>query len=269
MKRGLLGLAAVVLTAVFMYVRFPYDRLAERIASKLEATSPWRVDLVDPGPRPTLFGPGVSAGPVRVQHSNGLRLDLDTLVLRPAWSTSWLRLTPAIHFDIESTTGNATGTLTLDDPPHLEAGIEDADLAAPFGAGASESLILTGQLDADLDLSLAQPGPEGPVHLTARQGSIGHPVMPLDLPFDRLDAVLLWGGNAWLHIESANIQSPMLTGELQGTVGKPPGGPLDVRLDLEPDDSARAMLQSQGLRIGRDGRLSLQLGGSTSQPTLR
>lgn len=269
MKRFWLILAAVFLTVGLMYLRFPYERLAARLESELDARGPWRISLVDLGPRPTLLGPGLSAGPVTLRHDNGSELAADELVMRLAWSPSWLRLAPALAIELSGAAGSVSGTLTLGDPPRFDGSLQDVDLASLVAVVQARDLVLSGRLDADLELAMPELGPEGPVHLSAREGSFGHPAFPLDIPFERLDAELVWGDGSWLTITSADLQSPLLSGQAEGTVGRPPEGAIDVSLWLEPEQAAQGLLRAQGIRPGRDGRVTLRIDGTASDLRVR
>ena len=46
-------------------------------------------------------------------------------------------------------------------------------------------------------------------------------------------------------------------------------GRLDLNLDIEPTPDVAQMLRAQNIRAGRDGRISLHLGGTASEPDLR
>jgi len=260
--------ALLLLTATFMYLRFPYERLADRIETEVQARSGWEVSIVNLAARPTLLGPGFSAGPVRALR-RGRTLSADKAVIRPAWSLSWLKFSPAFHLDVRAGAARVDGVLTLSNPPQFAGQIVEADLEALAGREQQQDVRLTGRADAEIDLALPSEGPQGPVQLTALEGSFSHPMVPLPIPFDRVDAALMFGGDAWLTISSSEIQSPLLSGRAQGTVGTPPGGPIALTLDLAPNPAAAAVLAQQGIRAGRDGRISLQVRGTAANPRLR
>jgi type II secretion system protein N len=266
MQRIAIGAAALVLTLVFMYLRFPYERVAERIEAEVGRRTSWELHLIDPGPRPTLLGPGVGAGPVSIETPERSQ-EFEHVVIRPAWSPSWLALAPAFHLTAEAAGLNIQGTLTLGSPPHFEGELIDSDPRALLGDGSR--LELSGRLDGDFSLALSPPAPSGPFSLTLRGGVLGHPLIPIQIPFDRFDAELEADAQGTLTIHRAELASPMLSGQAQGTLGMLPGGALDVNLDLDPSDDVRALLRAQGMRAGREGKMSLHLGGTASNPALR
>ncbi len=266
MQRIWIGAAALVLTATFMYLRFPYERLADRIEAEVRQSTSWELRLFELGPHPTLLGPGVAAGPVIIETPD-LQQEFERVVIRPAWSPSWLTLSPALHLSAESAGLNIRGTLTLGPPVHFEGQLTESDPQVLLGEDSS--LELSGQFDAEFSLALGPPAAGGPFSFSVRDGVLGHPLLPIQIPFDRLDADLEVDARGTLTVHSATLLSPMLEGRAHGTLGMPPGGALDVNLDLEPTDAVTAVLRAQGMRPGRDGKFSLHLGGSTSHPDLR
>ena len=266
MQRTGIVLAALLATALLMYLRFPYETLAERIESGVEQSTSWELRLVDLSPRPTLFGPGLSAGPVYIDTPKRSQ-EFELVVIRPALSLSWLTLSPAFHLSVRGEGIDLEGTLTLSTPPRFEGRLTDTDPQALIGEDSS--LELSGRLDAEFDLALGPPSPGGPVVVSIVDGVLGHPLLPIQLPFDRFDADLEVDTQGTLVLNSADLASPMLSGHAQGTLGMPPGASLDVNLDLEPTEDVGAMLRAQGMRAGRDGKVSLHLGGTMSQPVLR
>ena len=58
LRVGAITLAAILLTGAFMYLRFPYDRLADAVAVRVERASGWRLQITGLGPHPMLLGPG-------------------------------------------------------------------------------------------------------------------------------------------------------------------------------------------------------------------
>jgi len=60
-----IALAAVLLTGVFAYLRFPYDRLADAITARLESDAGVHVEIGQLSARPQLAGPGLLAENVR------------------------------------------------------------------------------------------------------------------------------------------------------------------------------------------------------------
>jgi len=269
LRVGAITLAAILLTGAFMYLRFPYDRLADAVAVRVERASGWRLQITGLGPHPMLLGPGLSAGPIRAQHADGTSLAFDAARARPAWSLAWLGGRPALYVEIEGPLFSAAGTLVLGDAPSFEGRLQDADLNELPLQVLDPQLQITGRVDADISVAMEPAGMAGPIALAAREGSFSHPGLPLAIPYDAITGELEFGGDHWLTVHRFDIQSPLLTGQVRGTVGPPPTASLDLEMELVPGDAARAALYAQGVRVDPDGTLSLRLGGTASHPVVQ
>ena len=264
-----IGIAAACFTALLAIVRLPYDAIAARIEYEVAKHTGWQVTLDALAFDLSLLGPGVSAGPVEVSRPGSPGLRLERLRLRPALSLSWLRLAPAFRVVLESPEGSADGILTFSTPPAFEGDLLDVDLQAWVPERGPGSPSLSGRLDAAVNLSLDAFDSLGSVSLVAREGALSHPLLPIGIPFERFDIEAELGSDPWITIHIGTIASPLLSGSLQGTLGRPPGGPVDLNLDLQPSAAAVATLRSVGLRPGADGRLPLRIIGTAARPQLR
>ncbi|NRA09195.1 MAG: type II secretion system protein GspN [Myxococcales bacterium] len=267
--RLFIGAAAVLLTLTLMYARFPYERLIPGAEMAFEEATGIGLRIGQIDPWPSLLGPGLSLGPLRVDLPVGARLTLEEMRVRPAWSLSWLRgdATLALEFQDEFFEGRVL--LGLGEPTALSGQFVDLDLSSLHPKMLAKGLAVDGFSDVDLDLVLGEAGTEGRVRLNATQGSLRHPQLPMDLPFESIVAELQLGGDSWLTVESFEIDSPLLAGGLSGTVGPPPGSQLDLRGEFETKQAARAPLRTRGLRVARDGSLSVSIQGAASRPLLR
>ena len=267
--RFLIGVAAVLLTLTLMYVRFPYERFipGAEIAFEKATGVGLRIGQIDPWP--SLMGPGLSLGPLYVDLPVGARLTLEEMRVRPAWSVSWLRgdVTLALEFHDEFFGGQIL--LGLGETTALSGQLVDLDLASVHPKLLAKGLAIDGFSDVDLDLVLAEAGAEGRVHLNVTQGSFRHPQLPMELPFETVIGELQLGGDSWLTVESFAIDSPLLVGEISGTVGPPPRSQLDLRGEFEAKQGARAPLRTRGLQVARDGSVSVSIQGAASRPLIR
>jgi type II secretion system protein N len=249
---GVLGttLACVLLTLLFLFLGFPYDRLGERLATELSRDNGIQLSLQDPGPYVSLAGPGIEATGARITTADGSRVQLDRARLRPAWSLAWLRLAPAIHLDLESPGGRVIGVVTLGQAKGFAGRFEAIDLAqlprnlVPSGAA------LAGIFDAVVDLREGSPGPQGSISLSARDGSLGAPdLLPVALPFDQLRASLQLGDGAFLEVESLETESQLFSAQVSGTIATAPSfaeAPLSLQVKLEADPAFRNTLKGAG-----------------------
>lgn len=264
--------ACLLFTALLVLRGFPYDLLARRVASEVEAATGTRVAVGALEPRLTLGGPGFEASGVRIQTADGTRVQIDRAALRPAWSLAWLRLAPAFHADLESAPGNLSGVFVLGRSPGFSGRVEAIDLERLPLAVLWPGLELTGVLDADVDLSSSDGAPRGSVGLHARQGSVRTPELPIALPFETLDGELRFGDEHFVEVSRLEAAGPLFSAQLAGTVGRAEsaaGAPLDLVVSYQVEPQMRATLESAGLPTKRDGSGRVRIQGTTAQPRLQ
>jgi type II secretion system protein N len=264
--------ACLLLTALLVLRGFPYDLLARRLASEVEGATGTRVAVGALEPRLTLGGPGFEASGVRIQTADGTRVQIDRAALRPAWSLAWLRLSPAVHADLESVPGNLSGVFVLGRSPGFSGRVEAVDLARLPLAGLWPGLELSGVLDADVDLSTADGTPRGSVVLHAEQGTLRTPELPIALPFETLDGELRFGDEHLVEVSRLEAAGPMFSAQVSGTVDRADsaaGAPLDLVVSYEVEPQMRATLEGAGLPTRRDGSGRVHIQGTTAQPRLQ
>ena len=268
-----IALACVLLTLFFLFMGFPYDRLGERLAAELNRGDGTQLSFQELGPYVSLTGPGFEATGARITTADGIRLQLDRARLRPAWSLAWLRLTPAVHLDLEGPPGRVIGVVTLGEARGFEGRLEAIDLAQLPKNLVAPGAALAGTLDAVIDLHAASPGPQGSISLSAREGSLGAPdLLPMAVPFDELSANLRLGDGAFVEVESFETQSPLFSAQASGTIATAPSfanAPLDLQVELQIDPSFRGALRGAGIRISRDGKATFHIRGTPTKPVVR
>ncbi len=124
-----IALGCVLLTLLFMYRGFPYDRIGESLARSLSRSTGARVTVQELGPHFQLAGPGIEIIGVHIATPDGTNWSIERARLRPAWSLSWLRLEPAVHTRIEIPGGVAEGIFTLAEPLDWQGRLQEVDLA--------------------------------------------------------------------------------------------------------------------------------------------
>ena len=272
---GVLGttLACILLTLLFLFMGFPYDRLGERLAAELSRGNGTQLSFQELGPYVSLAGPGFEATGARIATADGIRLQLDRARLRPAWSLAWLRLTPAIHLDLEGPPGRIIGVVTLGQAPGFAGRLEAIDLAQLPKNLVAPGAVLDGTLDAVVDLQAGSPGPQGNISLNAHEGSLGVPdLLPMAIPFDELSASLRLGDGAFLEVESLETQSALFSAQVSGTVATAvsfANAPLNLQVKLQTDPAFRTTLQGLGIRVSRDGNATLRIRGTPTAPVIR
>lgn len=265
--------ATVILVGLFVFLGFPYDRLAEFAARQVAAGTGYELSVRQISPRITIGGPGLELRDLRVRASSGRSFDVERSRVRPAWSLSWLRGRPAVHLDVRTGAGSAAGVLVLAHEPAWKGRLVAVDLAGlplPETGGTGFS----GTLDADVDLQLREGVPSGQLSLAARDGSIRHAALPVAIPFSRLDARLDLGSEGAIAvIHSLALAGPMLELDAKGRIGQPAQlglHPLDLALDLRVQNPLLlGLLQGAGVPLAADGSTSLRLGGSLEAPQVR
>jgi type II secretion system protein N len=273
----ILGIAVfcILLTLFFMLVRFPYEQLRGPLEDRLRVASGADVSLGELRGGPSIGLIGLHAGPVRLTWPDGTLVAIDSVALRPAWSTSWLRGEPALHTDVRAEVGNARGAFW---PSIEEAGfsgrIEDVDLSAlPTRLlPTSEELGLVGRLDADLDVTRSLGRIAGTIDFEAREGAVITPGSGIPLPYEALSGHIELAQDGSAALRDWTLSGPLLSASLAGTVGASAqllAAPLDVTLQVRvDDDGARRALTPLGVETAADGTATLHVGGSLSAPTL-
>jgi type II secretion system protein N len=269
LRAAAIAVACLLLTGLLVLRGFPYDLLARRLASEVEAATGTRLTFGTLEPRLTLGGPGFEASGVRIQTADGTRVQVDRAALRPAWSLAWLRLSPALHADLESAPGNLSGVFVLGRSPGFSGRVEAVDLARLPLSDLWPGLELSGVLDADVDLASADGEPRGSVVLHAKQGSVHTPELPIELPFETLDGELRLGDEHLVEVSRLDASGPLFSAQVTGSVGRPDrarGAPLDLVVSYQVDPQMSATLEGVGLRTQRDGSGRVRIQGTTVQP---
>jgi len=266
-------LAGVVLVAFFVFLRFPFDRFSDVLAAQAGRALGAEVVIGDLEPALTVGGPGFVARNVLVRWPGGERATVAEARLRPAWSLSWLGLSPAFRLDADSDLGGVAGRVTVGEAPGFDGRLEGVALArlplTRFTQGAS----LDGRLDLETDLRLREGAPVGDATFRASDGSLALAQLPVALPFTALHGTLPFADDGAVALEDVALEGPMVSGEVRG--GTQPGPSpwlapleLDVRLQVS-DRNLRPAFRSAGLRLAPDGSADLRVRGTLSAPIVR
>lgn len=264
-------LAAALLTGFFAYLRFPYDRVSESLSARFEQAGV-HVEIGRIAPSFQLAGLGWQAEAVQITRLDGTRIQLDRVRVRPAWSLAWLMLRPALHIDLESPLGGLDGTVVVWRPLAFQGTLRDVNLAELKTLGLNfAGTGLEGHAQIDIDLAFAPEGPQGVVHVDAKDGVVSHPELPMAIPYEQLQGEMVFGGPNWVAIPGLELKSPLGHGTLSGTVGQAPDpsqSPLALKLAVQVAESIRGSLGSQGVRVGRNGEIQVEVTGTTSAPII-
>jgi len=265
-------LAALALTALLMVIRFPYERLAARLSQQVERATGARISLGPVSVSLVRWAPGIAAEGVSIVSPDGTRLDLDRLGLRPALALAWLKGNPALATEVASALGGASGVVTLGAVPGFDGDLFDVDLEQLPQQRLGAPLRINGRADADVDLVLGENGPEGSVAFEARDGLVTHPELPLPMPFSKLTGEVDLGGETWASIRSLELESPLASGSVQGTIGRAPAfasAPLRLELELTVSGAVQGSLNAQGVKVANDGKIHVAVAGTPARPVVR
>ena len=266
------ALAAVALTASLMVLRFPYDRLALAIAQRVEQETGARITLGPVSLALVRWAPGLATAGVQIIRADGTRLDLDRLGVRPALALAWLTGNPALATEVTTARGGASGVVTFGDSPGFAGTLRDVDLEQLPQERIGAPLRMKGRADADLDITMRETGPEGDVEFEARDGLLTHPNLPLPMPFQKLTGELELGGANWAELRKLDLSSPLASGHATGTVGRAPAfatAPLRLEIELTVSGAVQGSLRSQGVAIGNDGQIHVNVSGTPARPVVR
>jgi type II secretion system protein N len=265
-------IAAVVLISTFVFLQFPYDAFAPPLGHQLSAATGADVRIGGIDPRLTIGGPGIAARDVIVLTPQGQPISIDPLRIRPAWSTSWFSGRPALHIDLVSEIGEANGTLHVGEPMGWAGELHGVDLAR-LPISLPSGVALSGMADANIELELAEGSLSGNIQFTAQRGALNHPNLPLEIDFEEFGGELQLGGERMAEIKSIALDGETIRASASGVVAKARRNgrnPLDLNLDVEIKNPGMAtMLRSMGIQLDEQGKVSVKIGGSLQNPSVR
>jgi type II secretion system protein N len=210
----------VLLTALFTFLLFPWERLAPWVSRQIAAGSGAQVSVHGTRAGIGWLGPRLRVDGVSLRWADGRALQLDSGSVRPALSFSWLRGAPALAVDARGPGIEGHGTL-WPDRPAFDGAIETGDAAAlltswiPPGGPS-----LSGPLRARLDLTTPRAAgpPTGTIQLSGKDGSLALPGLPMALPYQSLAGTLRLELGRPLRIDGLKLTGPLLSLEASGTV---------------------------------------------------
>ena len=265
--------AGVLLVAFFLIRGFPYDKLGELIAKRIEQSHGIHLAVGDVGPALQLAGLALEATQLRVAFPGRSPQQIDRALVRPAWSMSWLTGEPAFHVELESPSGSANGTLRWNGAASWVGTLRGARPELPPIADWIPIGGFEGTLEASLDISMDEAGLEGFVEFEIRDGSISLPGLPATpLPFESLTAAMSLGGDAYVKLTSLSFEGPLASGSGSGKIGRAeqleqaPIG-FEFKLDIKPE-LARAV-GGGGVKINPRGDALARISGTVAEPKIR
>jgi type II secretion system protein N len=263
--------AGLVLTAMFVFLGFPYDELADLATLRVSQATRSDIRIGEVDARITIAGPGFRVWDISVTTASNESYRVTSLSIRPAWSLSWLTARPALRIDAEAELGNVSGIVKIGRNPAFDLDLEAVDLSR-LPIALPSDIALDGHVSGNLDLLMAEAGPNGSLDLEATSGILSHPMLPIEVEYETLRAQLSMGGEHFAEIQRLELDGPALAASITGTIGhgeNPMEQALDVQIDLLIKDRMMlGMLRQFGVKLQPDGRTKLQVGGTAGRPAM-
>jgi type II secretion system protein N len=264
--------AGVLLVAFFLIRGFPYDKLGELIAKRIEQSHGIHLTVGDVGPALQLAGLALEGTQLRVAFPDRSPQQIHRALIRPAWSLSWFAGEPTVHVKLESPSGSADGTLRWNGSASWVGTIRDARPELPPISDWIPIGGFEGALEATLDVSLDETGLKGRVEFEIRDGSASIPGFSGPLPFESLTAAASFGGDAYVKLTSLSFEGPLASGSGSGKIGRAESleqAPIgfEFQLDIKPE-LARAVGDGRA-KIKPDGRALVRISGTVKKPRIR
>ena len=92
------------------------------------------------------------------------------------------------------------------------------------------------------------------------------------LPFDTLRGELRLGGEHRAEILSLDLESPLVTGSIEGVIGRSPSfetAPLRLEGSFTVSEEIRGVLNAQGAKLGSSGSGAFVVTGTPARPVVR
>jgi type II secretion system protein N len=267
--------AGLLLTAMFVFLGFPYDELADLATRRVSQATQSDIRIGEVDARITIGGPGFRVRDISVTTASNESYRVASLSVRPAWSLSWLTARPALRIDAEAEVGNVSGVVKIGRIPpfdlDLDLDLEAVDLSR-LPIALPSDIALEGHVSGNLDMLMAEAGPDGSLDLEATSGTLSHPMLPIAVEYETLSAQVSMGGEQLVEIERLELDGPALAASITGTIGhgeNPMEQALDVQIDLLIKDRMMlGMLRQLGVKLQPDGRTKLQVGGTAGRPAM-
>jgi len=272
-------LAAFLLTGFFIVLGFPYHHLTDRATALASRALGVEITAAESGLSPGLDGPGFRFDDLQVVTPTGDIYPVQSARFGPAWSLSWFTLTPTLFYEVESRFGTTEGRITLSETAAWRGSVEQADLDELRFLADMLPIRLTGRLSGRGEIVTETHGLDGPLSLLASDGVLAHEILPFEVPFEKLNAELMFGRASESDTELlVEIQDFAITGNLfhlaaSGSVAradKATDGAVDLQVELsEVSPRIRRMIEPLGVRIDAQGQGRLHIRGTLGNPIFR
>lgn len=268
---GLLAIAVLaVLAAAIAF--FPFERLAPTLAAAIERETRVATQIGALDAHLGLRGPILEASGVSLRWPTGETLVLDSVRLRAARPSAWLRGVPTVHVTTAAGFGAFDGDLSRE---IARGELKRFDLAqlppAWFGDGGAP---IAGAIDAQLDLAHLAEQWSGAVKLAGGEGSLALPGSPIAIPYERLEAGARLDEIGTLHLDSFALTGPLVVANAKGEVAAGYAGPATGAIAIEAeierlDPALLPALAQYGIALDARGAGRISISGTPEQVQIR
>lgn len=264
---------ALLLTAIFVALLFPWEAVARRLAHELGAASGARVSIEVLAPAWTARGPVLRARNVNLEHPSVRSLRVSTLEVAPRLGLSWLRGRPRLRVFADSDLGAIDGVLVLGRSPGFDGRVERVQIERLPLRLAAAGVRVGGELSADADVSLDPGGTlRGQVEFDSPRLHLETAILPKPLDFTRARGKLAILETGATRIDEVALEGEQVRGTLSGEIGlvhrsQPPPIQLHAQVEIV-DPDLRALALAAQLPLGPDGKGALEIGGTAAMPAI-
>jgi len=179
---------------------------------------------------------------------------------------------PVLHVELESPSGIADGTLRWNGVTSWAGTIRNARPELPPIADWIPTGGFEGNLEATLDVSMTEQGPEGRVEFEIQDGSISLPGFSVPLPFTNLAGELSLGGDAYATLTSLSLEGPDVSGSGSGKIGRAERleqAPIGFEFTLDVKPSISRAVSAGGVKVNPGGEALAKISGTVEKPKIR
>ncbi len=261
------------LILAFIFVGFPWDSLARRVATEISVASGSSVSIKNLAPAVTARGLVLRARDVVIEHPAVDRVRLLELEIAPQWSMSWFMGEPALRIWADTELGLIDGVLGLGETSSFVGRVSQVELSRlPLRLDAS-GVRISGQLDADVNVALDPTGTlSGRVAFLSPSLVVESNQLPMAIPFSRAEGVIVILENGATQIESVKLEGQLLEGKLSGEIGlvhHSQTPPIDLKAEFHiVNPMLRQLAPSVGIPVSSNGEINIRIRGTLDAPEI-
>jgi type II secretion system protein N len=261
------------LILAFIFVGFPWDSLARRVATEISVASGSSISIENLAPAVTARGLVLRARDVVIEHPAVDRVRLLELEIAPRWSMSWFMGEPALRIWADTELGLIDGVLGLGETSSFVGRVSQVELSRlPLRLDAS-GVRISGQLDADVNVALDPIGTlSGRVAFLSPSLVVESNQLPMAIPFSRAEGVIVILENGATQIESVKLEGQLLEGKLSGEIGlvhHSQTPPIDLKAEFHiVNPMLRQLAPGVGIPVSPNGEINVRIRGTLDAPEI-